>query len=164
MHIAPPPKPCRPLSSTLATHEIRKYQKATGLLILKTSFQHLVEGIAEEHKVCIHCHTWLTYLTWSASSRTCVSSPQLSWCFKRPRKVCAFFNLCNSMHWTTLTVFGFCVRGDSVHGPARTLRHHVCAAYMILRAYINISFQSSQGHGVGVSCLRCMFLNATRTC
>jgi histone H3 len=57
MHVAPPPKPCHPLSGTLATREIRKYQKVTGLLIPKMSFQRLVEEITEDYEVCIHRRT-----------------------------------------------------------------------------------------------------------
>ncbi|KAJ7861725.1 histone 3a [Mycena olivaceomarginata] len=50
MHVAPTPKPRRPLSGTVAIRKIRKYQKATRLLIPKTSFQRLVKEIVKDYE------------------------------------------------------------------------------------------------------------------
>jgi histone H3/H4 len=80
-----------PLTGTVALREIRKYQKATSLLVPKRSFQRLVKEIAEDYQVRIHACNSATYLTLSASSRTCDSSLQRFWCFKRPLRMCTFY-------------------------------------------------------------------------
>ncbi|KAJ7866826.1 hypothetical protein B0H14DRAFT_2347338 [Mycena olivaceomarginata] len=63
--MTPLPQPTQPKSrrccaGTVALREIRKYQKDTSLLILKTLFQRLVKEIVGDYQVCIHAYNSAT--------------------------------------------------------------------------------------------------------
>jgi histone H3/H4 len=87
------PKTRRRPAGTVAMHEIHKYQKDTSLLVPKTSFQRLVKEITKDYQVRIHACNTTTYLTLSASSRTCNFSHWRFWHFKRPLRTCTFYSI-----------------------------------------------------------------------